>query len=462
MYLCIIEWGMSMIFAAIIDLLLAMIFYFYGPKQEANKWIILFLMCAFLGSLSSVIVEAIIPKLQHYVTSNDVIYTLLFDMHIAFFFILQACTPYAFLMFAIVYSQITTPRLKNILAILLLLPILITILITPMKPDIDFDFVVLLVWTAPYYLGACFLLIYTYMNEKEAIKKRNRLITVCFCVPPIIGIVILNHVDRAIDQGFEGYRYISLFVGIAFVFFIISAFRYGTLGVRIKFEKQLLDQTITGVASGSAMLNHAMKNRITNIDMLAEHLKDLTKTLEDKQMDENIKLLQLESQQMMQMVKRVQKQLEDIEIVKGEANLIDMLSAVLQLNHVLLEDKGIYCVTDNLINVDILCDRVHIEEVFHNLIRNAVEAVELDNGTLFIQTYDTKSSILIRFSDTGKGMSKEVINKIFEPFYSTKHKDHNFGLGLSYCYLVVQKHGGKIEVVSNPGTGTTFTVHLPK
>jgi hypothetical protein len=121
---------MFMIFTAIIDLLLAMIIFFYGPKQEATKWVVFFLMCASLGSLSSVIVEMILPKLQLYKLSSDFTYTMLFDMHIAFFFILQVCTPYGFLMFTIVYSEITTHRIKNVLAGLLLLPILITLFIT--------------------------------------------------------------------------------------------------------------------------------------------------------------------------------------------------------------------------------------------------------------------------------------------------------------------------------------------
>jgi hypothetical protein len=451
-----------MIFTSIVDLLLAMIFYFYGPKKEATKWAVLFLMLASLGSLSSVIVESIIPKLQQFGVNNSFIDSLLFDVHIGLFFILQACTPYGFLMFAIVYSEITTLRIKNVFAVALTLPIIVTLLITPMKPDIQMDFVILLIWAVPYYLAACSLLLYAYVKEKDARKKQNKLITVCFFVPPIIVIVIFNHIEKVIHQGFDGFGYISVFVGIAFVVFIITAFRYGALGVKIKFEKQLLSQTITGVASGTAMLNHAMKNRITNIDLLADRLKGISKPLANKQMNEDIELIRIEAQQMMQMVKRVQKQIEDIEFVEDVANLVDMVNMALQTNQYLLESKGVSIVSDYLVNMDIMCDKFHLEEVFNNLIRNAVDAVEREVGMLSIRIYETKSNLLIAFSDNGRGMTKEVIDKIFDPFFSTKSRDHNFGLGLSYCYLVMKKHGGKIDVVSKPGTGTTITVHLPK
>jgi signal transduction histidine kinase len=451
-----------MIFAALIDLLLALILYYYGSRQEATGWAIFFFICNFLGSLSYVIIDSILPALQAYKLSNPFVETILFNLHIACFFILQAFVPYAFILFAIVYSEVVIRRTKRILVYLLTLPIWITLIVTPLKPDIKLNYLLLLLWAVPYYLIACFLLIFSYLKEKNRIKRRSRFITVCFAVPPIIVIVLLNNFAGAINQNDEDVRYISIFVGIAFVVFIISAIRYGALGVRIQFEKQRLDHTIKGIATGTSMLNHAMKNRITNIDMLAERLKDLSQELENKQMNEDIALIQLESQQIMQLVKRVQKQLEEIEIIESEANLIDLVTAVLQSNQLLLESKGISFVSDYLINLDILCDRIHLEEVFHNLIRNAVEAVEQDNGILSIKTYDSKSNVVISFSDNGRGMSKEVMERIFEPFYSTKIRDDNYGLGLSYCYLVVQKHGGKINVVSEIGVGTTFTVHLPK
>jgi signal transduction histidine kinase len=451
-----------MIFAASIDLLIAIILYFYGAKQEATKWSILFFIFACLGSLSFVIVESILPALQIYKVGNHFVNTALFDMHIAFFFILQACTPYAFTMFTIVYSEAVLPHIKNVLAYALVLPIIMTWFITPMKPDIQLDFIILLLWTAPYYLVGCFLLISSYLKEKNPRKRRGRLITVCFFVPPIIMIVVLNHFNRAFYQNDQGFRYISLFVGAAFVVFIISAIRYGALGVKIKFEQQKLDQTIKGIASGTSMLNHAMKNRIVNIDMLAGRLKVTAQLLQHKEMGSDTDLILAETQQMLQMVKRIHKQIEDIEIVEGSASLDEIIALALQSNKVLLESKGIIVVTDCSLKDEVICDRIHLQEVFSNLIRNALDAMEVESGKLGIKIYERKADILIEFADNGSGIDKEIADKIFEPFFSTKHSEENFGLGLSYCYLVLQKHGGKIAVASQQDGGTMITVYLPK
>jgi two-component system, NtrC family, sensor kinase len=71
--------------------------------------------------------------------------------------------------------------------------------------------------------------------------------------------------------------------------------------------------------------------------------------------------------------------------------------------------------------------------------------------------------VWFEIADTGKGMSQVVQNRIFEPFYTTKPVGKGTGLGLSISYdIIVKKHGGRIEVNSEPGQGTTFRITLPK
>lgn len=431
-----------LIYSAILDLLLAVILVFYGPKQLSNKWAVFFLICVGLGSFSDIAVHSAARS--------------------AFFFILQACSPYAFVMFAILYSDAVTRRSANMLAYLLAAPIVVTLLISPMKPEIQIDFILLLLWTGPYYLGGCFLLISSWVRERNPVKKRNRLITACFFVPPIIAIVVFNHIDRAVHQNFNGYLNLSIVVWCGFAFFMIAAIRFGALGVRIKLEKQLHDQTIKRIASGATMMNHAMKNRITNIDMLTERVRGTVQSQNHQHMDEDIERILTETKQMMQMVKRIQKQIEDVDIEEGAANLIELMTNALHSNRYLLQSKLISVTTDYSPNYDILCDKLHIQEVFNNIIGNATDAIVKEGGTLAIRIYESKGGVRIEFTDNGKGMDKKAEAQIFEPFYSTKQREGNFGLGLSYCYLIMQKHGGSIKVISSPGKGSTFTLQLPK
>jgi len=101
-----------------------------------------------------------------------------------------------------------------------------------------------------------------------------------------------------------------------------------------------------------------------------------------------------------------------------------------------------------------------LKQAFLSIITNALDAME-DRGILTIRTENDGSSLSVRISDTGSGIAQEFINKIFEPFFSTKTDKGGTGLGLAIANKIVSNHGGRIDVVSEQGSGTTFTLMLP-
>lgn len=113
-------------------------------------------------------------------------------------------------------------------------------------------------------------------------------------------------------------------------------------------------------------------------------------------------------------------------------------------------------------NCAVLMDSKHMSEVILNIINNAVYAMKESEKILTIEALQEKFWVVISISDTGEGIEKESLNKIFVPFYTTKNKKYNWGLGLSYCYKVVNAHKGKIFVESSIGKGTTFKILLPQ
>ncbi|CUS95162.1 two-component system sensor histidine kinase NtrB, partial [Candidatus Kryptonium thompsonii] len=119
-------------------------------------------------------------------------------------------------------------------------------------------------------------------------------------------------------------------------------------------------------------------------------------------------------------------------------------------------------------------DREQIIQVFYNIIQNGIEAME-NGGTLYIKTghkwFDQKSVndpefvageyVYVSISDTGIGMSEEILSRIFEPFFTTKRVLGKSGLGLSMVHGIVKNHGGYIAVSSVPGKGSTFDIFFP-
>lgn len=109
---------------------------------------------------------------------------------------------------------------------------------------------------------------------------------------------------------------------------------------------------------------------------------------------------------------------------------------------------------------EIRCLPGQLNQVFMNLLVNAGHAIQ-DSGQVRVATQLRADQVWIDISDTGCGMSPDVMAHIFEPFYTTKAVGKGTGLGLSISYGIVKKHGGTIEVESEPGQGTTFRIKLP-
>jgi PAS domain S-box-containing protein len=108
----------------------------------------------------------------------------------------------------------------------------------------------------------------------------------------------------------------------------------------------------------------------------------------------------------------------------------------------------------------VACYPTQINQVFTNLLVNAAQAIET-MGEIRIHTRHEGSHVVVRISDTGKGMTAETLAKLSTPFFTTKPRGQGTGLGLYISYGIISRHKGRIDVESEPGKGTTFTLHLP-
>lgn len=106
------------------------------------------------------------------------------------------------------------------------------------------------------------------------------------------------------------------------------------------------------------------------------------------------------------------------------------------------------------------CIPSQLNQVIMNLLVNAAHAIE-ERGTITLRTGTEGDEVWLEISDTGKGIAPENMKKIFDPFFTTKPVGSGTGLGLSVSFGIIEKHHGRIEVKSQVGVGTTFTVHLP-
>lgn len=104
-------------------------------------------------------------------------------------------------------------------------------------------------------------------------------------------------------------------------------------------------------------------------------------------------------------------------------------------------------------------DQRRLSRVFHNLVHNATDAM-LNGGPIFLRFHSNESELVVEIEDSGPGIPPEMADKLFQPF-SSHGKSQGTGLGLSICKKIVEDHGGKISVRSEPGRGAVFAFTLP-
>ena len=109
----------------------------------------------------------------------------------------------------------------------------------------------------------------------------------------------------------------------------------------------------------------------------------------------------------------------------------------------------------------IRADRTQISQLVMNIVLNAYDAMRETGGTIMVSTRRAGDEIIMRFRDTGCGMDAETVTKIFDPFYTTKESGKGTGLGLAIVAQIVETHGGRIYVDTEPGKGTEFRISLP-
>jgi two-component system, NtrC family, sensor kinase len=148
---------------------------------------------------------------------------------------------------------------------------------------------------------------------------------------------------------------------------------------------------------------------------------------------------------------------------REETDFNELLGHSLELVAHELKRKGVSVETDFGSLSLILVDRGQFAQVFLNLINNALDAMPLP-GTLTVTSKmidrEDESWVEISIADTGEGIAEEDLMRIFDPFFTSK--ETGTGLGLAICFGIVESHGGRITVDSEPGNGTSFTIQLPR
>jgi len=203
------------------------------------------------------------------------------------------------------------------------------------------------------------------------------------------------------------------------------------------------------------VMAHEVRNPLTNINLACEQLRAETETKD--------------SEIFFTMIKRNSERINQLVSDLLATTRAELSFSPASINEIL--DESLYLALDriqlNQINVEkhfdadicsIPVDAEKLKIAFLNLIVNAIEAMD-NNGELEITTKNLPGKCLVKISDNGKGMQKSQLDRLFEPYFTTKEKGN--GLGLANCHNIIIGHRGSITAESQVGKGTSFTITFP-
>jgi signal transduction histidine kinase len=220
---------------------------------------------------------------------------------------------------------------------------------------------------------------------------------------------------------------------------------------------------LAAVGEMAAGIAHELNNPLTSVTGFAELvLEDMPEGSESRK---DLETVMREALRARDVVRRLLDFARQSESTRARASLNEVIEDVVALSRHLIHTSGIELKLDLEKNLPwASMDANQMKQVLLNLVHNALQAMP-DGGEMEIVTSNAtrlnRDWVIVSVQDTGVGIPQLEQARIFEPFYTTKGNQGGTGLGLSVTYGIITDHGGQIEVVSQPGAGSKFTVWLP-
>lgn len=420
-------------------------------KHGENRllvWAALIILTAGLSGLQVGLEKLAIPYMDSLESSESLLKVMYFAS--SFLNIIVHAFPYyLILIYFIHFAGYAQGKTLNTL---LLIPVLLSFIFTDVYSTSQMNYSYILSWGIPYMLASILLFVRGILTaENEIIKKLQYFGIGMIILIPEIFLLLLQLEGTYIQFPIDILILIPILCLISLLFGLI----FFVYNVFTRFQASAV---LTKMQLGTSLMQHAFKNAISKNKL---HALNMQRSLEGKHyevVDDHLRSLLRSNEHLMNMVSklsyltqsRLSAELKPTDI----SLLLDELIDQFHYTSVSLEKNY----SSEIVNID----RTLIAECFTNIINNAIEAMNCQ-GKITITIEKGRRHIKIHFSDTGKGMNKEQINNMFEPFYSTKHKTgQNFGLGMFHAKKIINAHRGKIKVVSQPTKGTTISIILAK
>lgn len=452
--------GVHGLYLMVFTLLIWLIFFLIlaaNPHKKLHQWCFLAGLSLSLGTLKEFLYYELGALLPHPVLHAipDWLYSVCSG---CFYFLSLPCG----LVFAFYFSRANEDNLTKFRTrqILCFVPALLAFCVFPYTQILQYQSsTIFCLVTASYnwLYGAAitFIIIRTVRQERLSPHYRQRMLAISSILIPVWCWLILGFPYHAI--GLEGvskaWQLNLLVVAAILVFMLYHIFHDGIWGLHIQREHYDWDTSEKRLPQNAHYVGHSLKNDLAKIAWCTDLLSK--ENAPSKELD----IIKQSVSHLENFTTHTQLYSDKIVIKLQPCNVAEIFDCL--KNDILLPDNKqlqIYACD----SAPLLCDPIHLYEMLQNLVYNAAEAIKEDGIIQLAYHYQgQRRQAIISVSDNGCGIAEKDLNRLSEPFYTTKNNDQNMGLGLYYCWNVMCAHSGKLHVKSVLGEGSTFSLYFP-
>ncbi len=244
---------------------------------------------------------------------------------------------------------------------------------------------------------------------------------------------------------------------------LVAAFNRMSREIGTRQEQLLQSRKMASIGTFTSGIAHELNNPVNNISLIVESLIEGQDRMDAAERQHLYMDLMEQADRTSSIVRNLldfsrqeKRRVEPASIVEILDKTARLLKNEMRLNKIKYEKV----VKGN--PPEIMIDKSSFQQVFLNLLVNAIQAMP-DGGTITatVEVVPEKNELRVDICDTGIGIPKQNLERIFDPFYTTKREGEGTGLGLSVTYGIIEQHGGRIQVRPRKTRGTCFSIHLP-
>lgn len=341
-------------------------------------------------------------------------------------------------------------------------------------------------WILLYICIALILLIHEYFSITMVFFRRQFSLIV-ICMIAISGLYLLYcgqdpgqvyrfyHASYKWKRGIgylqhmwdiKAYYLLMLINVVCGILGFISLMRYTQENYANDMEEVVMERKYNTARVGTLVFVHSTKNQLLANRVIFKRLNglDMDKEADVKKAKEYIATLEDINEALLERMEELYRSVKSSSIYMISCRLEEIVANALERFHDKYPGVPVEVVLES--DASVLADKAHLCEAIYNLLINAQDAVEAaelgEKGKVSLLSHDERLYTVIEIKDNGVGIPKATMKKIFEPFYTSKNRNHNWGMGLYYVRAIVKGHLGSLRVESKEGKGSSFYILLPK